>query len=296
MSSAIILNKVSGLSPQNDLSTINTNVAGTPNHAPSGQRINSGPDEAALQVTDTLRADVRALQQRIKNANDAVAAAQLEDGALAEISDLLTRAAMLAAQAATLTVDSIARASLHAEFAQIRHEITRIASRTGSQTHQVSANSGLGATLSLAVGDISGAGSISAAISTITASGQAFTDLKNENLSAMDLTTPENAAVSLTGIRSALNGTVAIRAEIGTGISRLHTAVSALQNQARHPQDFAIQDGNQAWETASLVKNEILAHSNAAASTQANLNSEVVLDLISRDAGRRFAFSPQSTR
>ena len=87
----------------------------------SGKRINSGADDAAgLQIADSLRANTYALNQAVRNANDGIGVSQIADGALQEITNLLTRSVTLAEEAATETVDSIGRASLNAEFTAIQ--------------------------------------------------------------------------------------------------------------------------------------------------------------------------------
>jgi flagellin len=63
-----------------------------------------------------------AINQAVRNANDGIGVAQIADGALQEISNLLTRAVTLAEEAATGTIDSTGRASLNAEYLQIQGE------------------------------------------------------------------------------------------------------------------------------------------------------------------------------
>src|SRR5512136_457049 len=131
MGSFSILNNVSGLSSQNQLNLNNVNLSRTLLRLSSGKRINSGADDAAgLQIADSLRANTAALDQAVRNANAGIGVAQIADGALSEINNLLTRAVTLAEEAATESVDSTGRASLNAEFAQIQGEIARIATQT----------------------------------------------------------------------------------------------------------------------------------------------------------------------
>src|SRR5262245_17377528 len=131
MGSFSILNSVSRLNAQNQLNINNVSLNRTLLRLSSGRRINSGADDAAgLQIADSLRANIHALHQAVRNANDGISVAQIADGSLQEISNLLTRAVTLAEESATETVDSTGRASLNAEFAQIQGEISRIAGQT----------------------------------------------------------------------------------------------------------------------------------------------------------------------
>jgi flagellin len=112
-----ILNNISGLNAQNQLNINNVNLTRTLLRLSSGKRINSGADDAAgLQIADSLRANAQALNQAVRNANDGIGVCQIADGALQEISNLLTRSVTLASEAATETVDDNGRASLNAEF------------------------------------------------------------------------------------------------------------------------------------------------------------------------------------
>ena len=76
----------------------------------SGLRINSAADDAAgLAIRELMRTDVAALQQGVRNANDAISLIQTADGALGVIDEKLTRMKELAEQAATGTYDSTQR-------------------------------------------------------------------------------------------------------------------------------------------------------------------------------------------
>lgn len=70
----------------------------------SGLRVNSSADDAAgLAIRELMRADVIALHQGVRNANDAISMIQTADGALAVIDEKLIRMKELAEQAATGT-------------------------------------------------------------------------------------------------------------------------------------------------------------------------------------------------
>jgi flagellin len=244
MGSFSILNNISGIAAQNQLNLNNVNLSRTLLRLSSGKRINSGADDAAgLQIADSLRANTFALDQAVRNANDGVGVAQIADGALQEISNLLTRSVTLAEEAATETVDSVGRASLHAEFVQVQAEIARIAQQTNMNGTVIFSATGLNGSLSVFVGDMSSSSSISVTISTITASGDTVTNLGGQDLTTINLTTAATAATSLTGIKNSLNAVSRARAEIGAGINRLQSAVSVLQNQTQNTRQRNQQSG-----------------------------------------------------
>ena len=285
MGSFSILNNISGINAQNQLNTNNINLSRTLLRMSSGKRINSGADDAAgLQIADSLRANTFALDQAVRNANDGVGVAQIADGALQEISNLLTRSVTLAEEAATETVDSLGRQSLHAEYLQVQAEISRIAQQTNMNGTMIFSDStgGINGSLDIFVGDMSRSSSISVTIATISASGDLVTDLGGEDLTTIDLREAGTAASSLQTIKYALNSVSRARAEIGAGINRLQSAVAVMQSQSENTKaaESTIRDANMAAEVANLTKYQILAQSGIAALAQANQSSQTVLSLL----------------
>jgi flagellin len=283
MGSFSVLNNIAGLNAQNQLSINNVSLARTMLRLSSGKRINSGADDAAgLGIADSLRANVRALNQAVRNANDGISVAQIADGALAEISNLLVRAFTLAEEAATETVDTAGRTALNAEFTAIEAEIARIAEGTNFNGVDIFTASGLNGSLSVFVGDVSTSSSIAVTVTTITSSGGAVTDLNGSDLSGVDLTSQAGAASALSTLDTAVANVAQARADIGAGINRLQSAVSVLQNVAQNTQaaESTIRDANMAEEIANLTKFQILAQSGIAALSQANANSQLVLALL----------------
>jgi len=280
-----ILNNVSGLNSQNQLTLNNVNLSRTLLRLSSGKRINSGADDAAgLQIADSLRSNVRALDQAVRNANDGISVAQIADGALNEIGNLLTRAVTLSEESATATVDSTGRVSLNNEFTQIQSEISRIATQTNFNGTAIFSTSGVnfGNSYSVFVGDTSGASSISVTIGQITISGANVTNIGTQNLQTIDLTTAAHAATSLTTIKAAIDAVATARAGLGSGMNRLQSAVAVLQSQSQNTTaaESTIRDANIAEEVANLTKYQILAQSGIASLAQANTSSQQVLGLL----------------
>ena len=126
-----ILNNIASLAAQNQLGRTNASLQSTLFQLSSGSRINSGADDAAgLAIADGLQANITALTQSARNANDGVGKLQVADGALAQVTTLLNRAITLATEAATGTVSDAQRTALNAEFTAIKAEIDRIGSNT----------------------------------------------------------------------------------------------------------------------------------------------------------------------
>ncbi len=106
-------------------------VADSTRRLSSGLRVERAADDAAgLAIRELMRADIRALGQGARNANDAISMIQTADCALAVIDEKLIRMKELAEQAATGTYDSTQRLIIDSEFQQMASEIDRIAKAT----------------------------------------------------------------------------------------------------------------------------------------------------------------------
>jgi flagellin len=138
-----ILNNIASLSAENELSITNTSLQSTLYQLSSGSRINSGADDAAgLAIANGLQANITALTQSARNANDGVGMLQVADGALAQVTTLLNRAVTLATESSTGTVSDSQRQALQSEFSQIKAEIDRIGSNTTYNGAQIFAGNG----------------------------------------------------------------------------------------------------------------------------------------------------------
>ena len=115
----------------NTLTSHYSNLSTSTQRLSSGMRINSAADDAAgLVVSELMRADIAALNQGVRNANDAISLIQTADGALGVIDEKLIRMKELAEQASTGTYDSTQRMMIDSEYQQMASEITRIANAT----------------------------------------------------------------------------------------------------------------------------------------------------------------------
>src|ERR1039458_1307769 len=124
-----ILNNIPSLAAQNQLSITNANLQKTLIQLSSGQRINSGADDAAgLAIADGLSANIAALTQSAQNATDGVSKLQVADGALSQVTSLLDRAITIATESANGTLNGdngSQRTALDNEFQSIKSEIDR---------------------------------------------------------------------------------------------------------------------------------------------------------------------------
>jgi len=104
----------------------------------SGLRINSAKDDAAgLAITNRMTAQIRGLDQAVRNSNDGISMAQVAEGALQETTNLIQRMRELAVQAASDTNNESDRISLQEEVSQLIAEVDRIASSTNFNGNKI---------------------------------------------------------------------------------------------------------------------------------------------------------------
>ena len=133
-----VLNNIASLAAQNQLAITNSNLQKSLFQLSSGSRINTGADDAAgLAIANGLQANITALTQSARNANDGVGKLQVADGSLAQVTTLLNRAVTLATEASTGTVSDSQRTALDAEFTAIKAEIDSVGSKTNYNGGQV---------------------------------------------------------------------------------------------------------------------------------------------------------------
>lgn len=125
---ALVVNSnVSSLMAQKSLNLNQSSLSQAMERLSSGKRINSAADDAAgLSIASRMTAQIRGLDQAVKNANDGISLVQAADGAMDEISSMLQRMRELSVQATNGTLTSDDRANLQAEVAQLNSEIDRI--------------------------------------------------------------------------------------------------------------------------------------------------------------------------
>ena len=120
----------------------------------SGLRINSAKDDAAgMAISNRFTAQVRGMNQAVRNSNDGISMLQTSEGGMQEVTTLLQRMREIAVQASNDTNSASDRASLQGEMDALFSEIDRISTATqfngiglldgsgGTKTFQIGANS-----------------------------------------------------------------------------------------------------------------------------------------------------------
>ena len=262
----------------------------------SGLRINSAADDAAgLAIRELMRTDIAALQQGVRNANDAISLIQTADGALGVIDEKLTRMKELAEQAATGTYDSTQRLMIDSEYQAMASEITRIANATDfNGIHLLNGNlsgedhdgSGLSSTgkMKIHFGTMNDSAEdyYYIQIGTSTASALGVGNSAGTDSLAYTVSTQQAAQSALVGINNAVVSKDNIRAHLGALQNRLENTISNLTTQAENLQaaESRISDVDVATEMTNFVRNQILTQSAVAMLSQANSLPQMALQLI----------------
>ncbi|HEY9102728.1 flagellin [Chitinimonas sp.] len=149
----VINTNIPSLNAQRNLDTSKGSLETSLQRLSSGLRINSARDDAAgLAISQRMTTQIRGSDQARRNANDGVSLAQVGEGALSQMGDLLQRVRELAVQSANATNSPQDRQALNSEVSQLTAELDRFAVSTdfnglklfdgsyGAAIYQVGAN------------------------------------------------------------------------------------------------------------------------------------------------------------
>jgi flagellin len=275
-----ILNNVSSLAAQNQLSLTQASLQKTLLQLSSGSRLNSGADDAAgLAIADGLHANITALTQSAQNASDGVGSLQVADGALSQVTALLNRAVTLATEASTGTVSDAQRTTINAEFTAIKAEIDQIGSSTnynGGQVFTATATA-----IYLSDGTTGGSSSISVTTGALSSASIGFSGTPVD-ISGDDLTTAATAQATLGHLTTAISNVAADRGALGAESNRLQAATSVITNEVQNLTNA--EDGIRAADIPSTVANlsrlSVLQQTGVAALQQSNQIQQSILKLL----------------
>jgi len=280
--SMVINTNISSLTAQRHLAESRMEMEQAMERLSSGKRINSAMDDAAgLTIAHTLDSKITSLSQAVRNANDGIAMLNLAEGAMDEISSMLTRMKELATQSINGTYQSSNdRSNMNLEYQQLADEITRIATQTVFNGISLMATSG---SVKFQLGDSSS--------DTITVSlyGMKATHLSiDSNVTAgvtnssTGIETATKAGPALSVIDAAITSVDTYRAKFGAAANRMEHAASNLMSRVEHQSAARsrIQDADYAVESANLARAQVLQQAGTAMLAQANASSQNILSLL----------------
>ena len=154
-----ILNNISALTAQNQLSLTQAGLSKALTQLSSGSKINSGADDAAgLSLANGLQANIAALAQSAQNATNGVGLLQTADGAFAQVTSLLNRAVTLATEASNGGLTGPQSTAIETEYTSIQNQISQIGLTTNFNGSNIFGGSNMatwtGTSSTVATGDI----------------------------------------------------------------------------------------------------------------------------------------------
>jgi len=275
---ALVINtNVASLNAQRNLNSTQLMMSKSMERLSSGLRINrAGDDAAGLAISQNMQANIRSMNQAVRNANDGISMVQTAEGALNETSNILQRMRELATQAANGVLSDSQRGNIQVEFGNLQQEIDRISSVTDFNGAKLLDGSlSAGTTLQIGIGTTSN--------DTLKVSiNQANTTTLSVGTGAAAVSTQGAAQASLAAIDSAISLVSTARGNLGAVQNRLQSTINNLQVAVENTSaaNSRIVDVDVAAETANMTKAQILAQAGVSVLSQANQAPQLALKLL----------------
>ncbi|WP_166243635.1 flagellin [Paenibacillus turpanensis] len=223
----------------------------------SGLRINRAADDAAgLAVSEKMRGQIRGLEQAQRNVQDGISFVQTAEGALNEVSAMLTRMKELNVQELNGTYSDTDKANINTELEALGDQIDLIMSDTKFNGITITAGA------SIQSNDASQSISIGAITTT------SFVGLTSGS--------------GLSSVETAIEAVATERAKLGALQNRLEYTSNNLGTTVENltAAESRIRDTDMAKEMVELTKNQILLQSSQSMLAQANSAPQGVLSLL----------------
>lgn len=238
---------------------LNTNAASkNMEKLSSGLRINRAADDAAgLSISEKMRGQIRGLEQAQRNVQDGISFAQTAEGAMNEVSSMLTRMKELSVQQENGTYSNGDKSNIKAELGQLGAQIDSILTNTKFNGINIS-----GGSVDIQADDNT---------FQITINGIDSTGFKG-------LT----SAVTLSATTNAIEAVAKQRAQLGAVQNRLEYTSNNLGTTVENltASESRIRDTDMAKEMVNLSKNNILLQASQSMLAQANSAPQGVLSLL----------------
>jgi flagellin len=275
-----VLTNTAALGAQRNLAATQEALSASIGRLSSGMRINKAADDAAgLGISENLKADIRSLVQAKRNTNDAVSMSQVAEGAMNEMTGIVSRMRELSVQAANATLGSTERGYINTEFGQLSKEIDRISGVTefnGQKLLDGSASTGL--TFQVGIQNTTD-DRLAMSITKLTAGTLGSTSL---HIVSAKLDTVTNARAALGVFDKAIEQLSSARSKVGAVQNRMQVTVANLSvaHENLSAANSRIRDVDVAEETSALTRSQILSQAGTAVLAQANQIPTSALSLL----------------
>lgn len=269
----IINHNINAMNSHRNLVFNNTQQGKSSEKLSSGYRINRAADDAAgLAISEKMRAQIKSLNQGMRNVQDGISLVQTAEGAMTEVSDMLGRMKELATQASNSTYTTNDYTAMNQEYQQLKSAIDDIATKTTFNGQKL----------------LDGTGSANTDIQYGSNSGDKVTiDLSTINVTATTLglagvDTATNAQTELKNVDNAIEKVNTARATLGAYQNQLDHVYNNIGTTAENLQaaESRVRDTDMAQEMMNYTKFNILQQASTAMLAQANQAPQGVLQLL----------------
>jgi len=252
-----INHNISAVNTHRNMTLNNTAAGKSMEKLASGLRINRAADDAAgLAVSEKMRGQIRGLEQAQRNVQDGISFVQTAEGAMNEVSAMLTRMKELNVQKLNGTYSTTDKSNISLELSELGAQIDKILQDT--KFNGIAITSGATIQSDDASQTITIAGITTGGIGGLT------------------------SASALSSIETAITNTSSERAKLGAKQNRLEYTSNNLGTTVENltASESRIRDTDMASEMVNLTKNNILLQASQAMLAQANSQPQGVLSLL----------------
>ncbi|MFS0872191.1 flagellin [Paenibacillus xylanilyticus] len=253
----IINHNIQAVNTHRNMGLNNTAASKNMEKLSSGLKINRAADDAAgLAISEKMRGQIRGLEQAQRNVQDGISYAQTAEGAMNEVSSMLTRMKELLVQSSNETYQTSDVSNIKMELGQLGAQIDAIVSNT--KFNGVNITAGVD----------------------ITADDSGF------QISIGAITTDDfksmTSGVTLASATTAIESVAKERAKLGAVQNRLEYTSNNLGTTVENltASESRIRDTDMAKEMVALSKNNILLQASQSMLAQANQAPQGVLSLL----------------
>ena len=243
----------------------------------SGYRINHASDDAAgISISEQMRGQVRGLNQASRNSADGQSVANIADGALNEVSNVLNRARELCIEAANDTNVTADRDAIQMELDALTEEVDRICKETEFNTMRLFQGPDTGLEMNIQSG--SNAGQLTKFV--IPRMDADVLELRGAR--ALDASSNAAATKSAEDIDDMLDILNQTRAQLGSFYNRMDHAVAGadLSSENLQGSESQIRDADMAHEMMDYSRINILKTASESMISQANSSLDGTLQLL----------------
>ena len=294
------------LSAQSSLGRTQSSLSTSMTRLSTGFRINSAMDDAAgLQIATRLKAQTSGMSVAMRNTQNSVSMLQTAEGALDEVTNILTRMKDLATQSADGSSSTADRTAMQSEFTSLTDELSNIVKNTsfggtGLLNNTTGAKGKLAASVDFQIGASTGEKmtlNIGGNVDTMHAdivkaaggfnggtlvAGGATASKEISDTVANDGTGAANANATIDKLKTAIDSVSTVRSSLGAAANRLDHVYNNLSNVSSNTQNAIgrIMDVDFATESAKMTSNQMLMQAGTAMLKQTNSMSSMVMSLL----------------